>query len=57
MTPLEGVKACKSIAPKELDHLERKLSEINPFVLREVIEAKLRKIWKLQESRERKLAA
>ena len=57
MTPFERLKACQNISPKELDRLERKLSEIDPFVLREVIEAKLRKILKLQKARDRKLAA
>ena len=33
------------------------LSEVDPFELREAIEAKLRKIWKLQKASERKLAA
>lgn len=57
MTPLERLKASKKIPVKELDRLERKLADLDPFVLRENIEAKLRKIWKLQKVRESKHAA
>lgn len=57
MTPFERLKASKKISPKELDRLERKLADLDPFVLREDIEAKLRRIWKLQKVRESKHAA
>jgi hypothetical protein len=56
-TPFERLKACKNISPKELEHLEKKLTDLDPFVLREAIEGKLRKIWKLQKAKESRLAA
>jgi hypothetical protein len=57
MTPFDRLKACKTIPPKELYRLERKLAELDPFMLRDDIEAKLHKVWKLQKVRESKHAA
>ncbi len=57
MKRVERLKSCKTISPKELNRLERKLSELDSIVLREYIEAKLRKIWKLQKVRESKHTA
>ena len=56
-TPFERLKACKNISTKELEHLEKKLADLDLFVLREAIEGKLRKIWKLQKAKESRLAA
>ncbi len=41
----------QNISPKELDRLERKLAELDPFMLRDTIKAKL------QKAREHKHAA
>jgi hypothetical protein len=40
MTPFDRLKACKTISPKELYRLERKLAELDPLMLREDIEGK-----------------
>lgn len=57
MTPFERLKASKETDPNQLASLEKKLAALDPFTLREAIERKLSKIWKLQKVRERRQAA
>ena len=57
MTPFERLKAWKDADPMQIARLEKQLTKLDPFKLREAIERKLRVIWKLQKAKERKMAA
>jgi hypothetical protein len=57
MTPFERLKACEDADPGQIARLEKQLAKLDPFMLREDIERKLRAIWKLQKAKERQRAA
>lgn len=54
MPPFQKLKAFKGDFQKELDRLEKKLAGLDPSALGGAIERKLREVWKLQKSWERK---